>query len=175
MPENQIWYFRRKRRSIQNNKKSLASLFSWFGRFIKSEEVHTAIRKSPRAFVRKYKFPWYDVLLFLIFRCRKCLGSELSQYYSHIGLSQLRISRQAAFKAIKKVNPSVFNLLISRLAERFYQSELVKNYKGYVLLAEDGTTLNLFILKSMINPFVTSYSAAEREVAFVALSSLVTV
>lgn len=144
MPENQIWYFRRKRRSIQNNKKSLVSLFSWFGRFIKSEEVHTAIRKSPRAFVRKYKFPWYDVLLFLIFRCRKCLGSELSQYYSHIGLSQLRISRQAAFKAIQKVDPSVFKLLIHRLAKRFYQSDLVKTYKGYLLLAEDGTTLNLY-------------------------------
>ena len=83
-------------------------MFSWFGRFIKSEEVRVATRKAPNYFVRKYKFPWYDVLLFLIFRCRKCIGSELSQYYSQLGLSQLRISRQAAFKAIKKVDPSVF-------------------------------------------------------------------
>jgi transposase DDE domain len=119
-------------------------LFSWFGRFIKSEEVRVATRKAPNYFVRKYKFPWYDVLLFLIFRCRKCIGSELSQYYSQLGLSQLRISRQAAFKAIKKVDPSVFKLLIHKLAERFYQSDLVKTYKGYILLAEDGTTINFY-------------------------------
>ena len=119
-------------------------MFSWFGRFIKSDEVLVATRKFSNAFVRKFKFPWYDVLLFLIFRCQKCISSELSRYYSDIGLSELRISRQAAFKAVKKVNPSVFGLLIHRLAERFYQSDLVKNYKGYVLLAEDGTTLNLY-------------------------------
>ena len=77
----------------------------------------------------------------------------LGRYYSDIGLSVLRISRQAAFKAIKKVNPSVFNLLISRLAERFYQSELVKNYKGYVLLAEDGTTLNLYKTSDSLQKF----------------------
>ena len=119
-------------------------MFSWFGRFIKSEVVRVATRKAPNYFVRKYKFPWYDVLLFLIFRCRKCIGSELSQYYSQLGLSQLRISRQAAFKAIKKVDPSVFKLLIHKLAERFYQSDLVKTYKGYILLAEDGTTINFY-------------------------------
>lgn len=119
-------------------------MFSWFGRFIKSEEVRVATRKAPNYFVRKYKFPWYDVLLFLIFRCRKCIGSELSQYYSQLGLSQLRISRQAAFKAIKKVDPSVFKLLIHKLAERFYQSDLVKTYKEYILLAEDGTTINFY-------------------------------
>ncbi len=119
-------------------------MFSWFGRFIKSEEVRVATRKAPNYFVRKYKFPWYDVLLFLIFRCRKCIGSELSQYYSQLGLSQLRISRQAALKAIKKVDTSVFKLLIHKLAERFYQSDLVKTYKGYILLAEDGTTINFY-------------------------------
>ena len=128
-------------------------MFSWFGRFIKSDEVLSATRKFPNAFIRKFKFPWYDVLLFLIFHCQKCISSGLSRYYSDIGLSVLRISRQAAFKAIKKVNPSVFNLLISRLAERFYQSELVKNYKGYVLLAEDGTTLNLYKTSDSLQKF----------------------
>ena len=128
-------------------------MFSWFGRFIKSDEVLSATRKFPNAFIRKFKFPWYDVLLFLIFHCQKCISSGLSRYYSDIGLSELRISRQAAFKAIKKVNPSVFNLLISRLAERFYQSELVKNYKGYVLLAEDGTTLNLYKTSDSLQKF----------------------
>ncbi len=106
-------------------------MFSWFGRFIKSEQVREAARKSPHDFIRRYKFPWYDVLLFLIFRNRDCIGSELSHYYSCIGLPARRISRQAAFKAIRKVDPSVFKLLIHKLAERFYQSKLVKTYKGY--------------------------------------------
>lgn len=33
-------------------------------------------------------------------------------------------------------------------------------------------SLNLLIVKSTINPFVTSYNAAERDVAFFAFSSL---
>ena len=68
-------------------------------------------------------------------------------------MSQLRISRQAAFKAIKKVDSSVFKLLIHRLARCFYQSDLVKTYKGYLLLAEDGTTLKLYKTKESLQRY----------------------
>lgn len=100
-------------------------------------------RKLPNNFTHIRKFPWYDVLLYLIFRSEKCTPSEITKYYSDIALSHLRISKQAAFKALKKVNPDVFLNLIHTFAEFFYESDLVKTYKGFILLAEDGTAHEL--------------------------------
>ena len=107
---------------------------------MRTDEIRSAMRKKPSYFTRIFKFPWFDVLLYLIFRHEKCTQSEISSYYSAIGKENLRISKQATFKAIHKVHPRVFPLLIRKFAELFYQTDLVKTYKGYILLAEDGTT-----------------------------------
>jgi len=46
-------------------------------------------------------------------------------------------------KAAKKLNPEVFSDLTLKFSELFYRSHLVKKYRGYLLLAEDGTTLEI--------------------------------
>ena len=111
------------------------------------------MRKFPNVFVRIFKFPWFDVLFYLVFRHEKCTQSEISSYYSVINKKDLRISKQAAFKAIHKVNPAVFPLLIRKFAELFYQSLLVKTHKGYILLAEDGTTNELISTDDSLSRF----------------------
>ena len=111
------------------------------------------MRKKPSYFTRIFKFPWFDVLLYLIFRHEKCTQSEISSYYSVIGKESLRISKQAAFKAIHKVHPRVFPLLIRKFAELFYQTDLVKTYKGYILLAEDGTTNAMLPTEEALSQF----------------------
>lgn len=128
---------------VKNVENSFALLFRRFGDYIRSDRVRALTRKHPKDFLRIFKFPWFDVLFYLIFRSEKCTQSELSKYYSDIGRLDLRISKQAAFKALKKVNPNVFKDLIQKFAEFFYESDLAKTYRGYILLAEDGTTLEL--------------------------------
>lgn len=127
------------------------------------------IKKKPQDFIRIYKFPFYDVLYFMIFRSEKCIPSEITKYYCAIGKSESRISKQAVFKAIKKVNPNVFPTLIHKFAELFYQSKLVKSYKGYVLLAEDGTCNELKPTKKsldsfgcILNQFITSIDKVKK-------------
>ena len=129
--------------SIPDPDKEIAKLFRKFGAYIRSEEVRELCRKNPSDFTRVFKFPWFDILLYVIFRCKECVSSELSHYFAGIGSSEKRISRQAAFKALKKLNPRVFEPLIHKFTESFYRSSLVKTFKGYLLLAVDGTTLNL--------------------------------
>ena len=138
---------------VKNIDTKLSVLFCKFGNYIRSEKVRSITRKHPNDFVRIFKFPWYDVLLYLIFRTEKCTQSELSKYYSSIGKSNLRISKQAAFKALKKVRPEVFKDLNHNLAKFFYESDLVKTYKGYILLAEDGTTNELHPTKKALDNF----------------------
>lgn len=131
----------------------ISSLLGKFGSYIRCEKVRHLTRKHPNDFVRIFKFPWYDVLLYLIFRSENCTQSELSKYYSDIGKTNLRISKQAAFKALKKVNPDVFSDLIHTFARFFYESDLVKTYKGYILLSEDGTANELRPSKKALNQF----------------------
>lgn len=136
-----------------NSKKSLVKFFISFGRFIKSETVRSKIRKRSNDFTRKLKFPWYDVLYYLIFRNEKNTPAELTKYYSSIGKSDLRISRQAAFKAFKKVNPNVFYCLIEQFSKLFYKTDLVKKHKGYLLIAADGTTNNLVATEESLDQY----------------------
>lgn len=74
------------------------------------------------------------------------------------------------------MNPDVFITLIHELAKKFYKTSLVKKHKGYILLAEDGTTLNLIKTKEFINRFGfaqnqrvknydTAYKATSRSAA----------
>ena len=128
--------------SIPNPDRDIAKLFRKFGAYIRSEEVRELCRKKSSDFTRIYKFPWFDILLYVIFRCKECVTTELSNYYAGIGWSEKRVSRQAAFKALKKLNPQVFDPLIHKFAELFYKSPLVKTFRNYLLIAVDGTTLN---------------------------------
>ena len=132
-----------KQRNIPDPDREIAKLFRKFGAYIRSEEVRALCRKKPSDFTRIYKFPWFDILLYIIFRCMECVTTELSGYYACIGKPEKRVSRQAAFKALKKLNPQVFEPLIHKFTELFYKSPLVKTFRGYLLLAVDGTTLNL--------------------------------
>ena len=129
--------------SIPNPDREIAKLFRKFGAYIRSEEVRELCRKKSSDFTRIFKFPWFDILLYIIFRSKECVTSELCNYYANIGWSEKRISRQAAFKALKKLNPRVFEPLIHKFTELFYKTALVKTFRGYLLLAADGTTLNL--------------------------------
>ena len=82
---------------------SIARLFSRFGNYIRSEELRSLCRSHASDFTRVYKFPWYDLILYMIFRSEKCVSSELSKYFNAIGKPENQISKQALFKAAKKL------------------------------------------------------------------------
>ena len=126
-----------------NTTKEIANLFRRFGDYIRSDRVRSLSRTYHQDFTRVFKFPWYDVILYFIFRSEKNTPSELSKYYSSIGKTKLQISRQALFKAAHKLNSNAFIDLIHKFSEMFYQTGLVKTYRDYILLAEDGTTLEI--------------------------------
>ena len=85
------------------NLKEIAKLLISFNKFIKSSKVNNEIRKKSTDFIRKRKFVFYDVLHFLIFRSEKCIPAELTKFFCDIDKLKNRISRQAAFKALKKL------------------------------------------------------------------------
>lgn len=66
------------------NSKALSKLLINFNTFIKSKKVNNEIRKRNTDFTRRRKFVFYDVLYFLIFRCEKCIQTELTKYFCDI-------------------------------------------------------------------------------------------
>jgi len=127
----------------RERERSLAGLLAGFGRYIRSEEVRSAAGRRTCDFTRVHKLPWYDMIMLMTFRNEKCIPSEMAGYYATIGKPDRRISRQAFHKAARKTNPEVFLRLVGYLAGRFYGSGLVKDHKGYVVLAVDGTCNSL--------------------------------
>ncbi len=69
-----------------------------------------------------------------------------------------RVSKQALYQAANKLNPNVFHYLMKEFAKLFYQSSLVKKHKGFILLAEDGTTIQIPYSLHNINEFNFSQS-----------------
>lgn len=160
-----------------NTSNKLSCFFRRFGEYIRSPIVRSLSKTNVGDFSRIYKFPWFDVILYLIFRSEKTSQGELSKYFSDIGRTKYQVSKQAMFKATNKLNPGVFIDLIHHFAELFYQSnDLVKTYKGYILLAEDGTTLELrptmqalmqygFIINQNVRDLFSATNAASRSSA----------
>ena len=56
-------------------------------------------------------------------------------------------------KALRKVNPDALSHLIREFARLFYNSTAVKTYRGYLLLAEDGSTIEAPLSDASLNLF----------------------
>ena len=82
-----------------------------------------------------------DVILFYTFRNNETTNKDISALYSKI--EKPRCSKQAMFKAINKLNPCAIPMIIREFACDFYATQEYKTLDGYVVLACDGTKLDL--------------------------------
>lgn len=121
----------------------LSYVISTFSDYLQTEKVNVLCRKRTKDFTRNRKMNFYMLLYYCIFRNKSTTNTELSHFYASIDQFEKRISKQALNKAIKKLNPNVFINLISEFARIFYSSNLSKTYKGYHVLAEDGSYIEI--------------------------------
>ena len=82
-----------------------------------------------------------DVLLFYTFRSAETTNKDIVSYFSKI--EKPRVTKQAMFKALDKTNPDVFPIIIRRMAERFYERGDYNTLDGYIVLACDGSKMDL--------------------------------
>lgn len=82
-----------------------------------------------------------DVLLFYTFRSAETTNKDIVSYFSKI--EKPRVTKQAMFKALDKTNPDVFPIIIRRMAERFYERGDYNTLYGYIVLACDGSMMDL--------------------------------
>ncbi len=126
---------------VKTNK--MTDFFNSFADVLSSDITRNLSRNFSSNFTRNRTMTFRDVILYFVFRNSKDTNTDLTKYFCSTDRLEKRITKQALNVDIKKLNPSVFRYLFKEFAKEFYQSKLPKTYKGYTLLAEDGTFLEI--------------------------------
>src|SRR3989344_5338969 len=110
---------------------------------INSIEFMRKNRNSEKDFTRNRKLPFSSLILFMLNLVKQTLQKELTNFISLISSSKENITKSAFSQSRKKLRAEAFIELNETLIESFYEDDDFKKWKGFRLLAIDGTCLTL--------------------------------
>ena len=110
---------------------------------ITSYEFKITHRKEAKHFSREGKIGFVNTILLMINFFKKTPFIEIYNFFDKIAKSNEIISRQAFEQAREKISHTAFLELFNKTVEIGLSTEDPKLYKGYRLLAIDGSTLML--------------------------------
>ena len=106
---------------------------------------------NERHFTRKRKMPINNLLLSVLFRKGRTSYMEL-RYFKKLFKMKTPISKPGYHKQRMKLNPEAFKMLAQHHAYQFYNDpSAVQYYKEHLILAEDGTSLNVPLTEENLN------------------------
>jgi hypothetical protein len=112
---------------------------------VKSYEFRLDVRKDSNSFVRKRKLCFIELLYFILNLNKRSIQLELDDFFEGVkGEKDMIISKQAFSKARQNINPDAFIKLHEITIEKAYKDNSFKKFKGYRLLAIDGSILSLY-------------------------------
>ena len=111
------------------------------------------VRKEPKDFSRVGKMGFKNMILFILNFSRKSLQAELNAFFKNIHGTTDGVRKQAFSKGRQKVLPEAFILLHEELIKTVYTATDLNLYKGYRLLAIDGSTVELQNTEELRNVF----------------------
>lgn len=113
-------------------------------------------RKSPQFFTRRRKFNFPTLILFLINFIKGSIQDELDQFFKVIfdtPLPEKYAVSSALCQARDKLIPETFQYLGQVFIDIIYKQLPIKRWKGYRLVAVDGSTIRLPDNKSIRSSF----------------------
>ena len=119
---------------------SIYSTFEYFDTLLSHPDIFEIARKDPRYFTRDSKLGLPGLLKFLISRQGYTVANEINHYYSSFELEKL-VSKQAIFQAQEKLDYKVFPYINSKLCKHYYQNNDYETFKGYTVVAIDGSVI----------------------------------
>ena len=108
-----------------------------------SKEAEEKARgKNKKAFTRKRKMPVCDIIISIMTSKKQTCAMELRNFFKLKDREE--ISKQAYFKARQNLDPEVFTYLNDNYLNNFYKHpDEVKTWKGYIVLAIDGSKVEI--------------------------------
>jgi hypothetical protein len=120
---------------------------------INSIEFMKNSRRSDKDFTRNRKLPFSSLILFMINLIKQTLQKELTNFISLISSCKENITKSAFCQSRKKLKAEAFIDLNDTLIEAYYKDDDYKKWKGFRLLAIDGTSLTLPPSEEIIKEF----------------------
>ena len=123
---------------------------------IHQDEFHDFCRNgNPSSFIRNRKMPLKDLVFTMINRRGITLSLELRNYMktAHPGME---ISKPGYLKQRMKLNPLAFYELYRHHNRNFYAEPGFSAFHGYLVLAADGSGINIPTTEETLKEFGTS-------------------
>lgn len=147
-----------------------------FKNIIIKSEICEHYKYDQRKFTRNRKMNFKDYIWYLIFQKGRTSSMELDEYLkSKNNTYKISISKQAFSKQRLNLKPEIFIDLYKDYLEDFYTNakEEVKTYKGYYVLAIDGSMFEIPNTKELREIFKTQKnSSGHRESARARVSGI---
>ena len=119
---------------------------------IESDQFLAIARKKESAFTRKRKMPFYDIIFFMLGSLRRSVQRELEIFFQEKGKAM--VSRQAFAIAREQIRPEALRSLNDDIIEKFEtEDDTIETYKGYRLIAVDGSIIDLPNTKALQDRF----------------------
>lgn len=103
----------------------------------------TRMKKSYFTRIGSSKMGFKNIIVFILNFVTKSLQIELDDFVNLTNSSDVNVTKQAFSEARKKISPTAFIKLTDGILKWFYNETDFKLYKGYRLLAIDGSVLEI--------------------------------
>ena len=123
-------------------------------------------------FTRKRKMPLTNLLLSVLFRKGRTCTMECRSFRKLFAM-KTSISKPGYLKQRMKLNPDAFKMMAQYHAEQFYKDyTAVRTYRSYLVLACDGTSLNIPTTAENLAKYGNATYKGTRACAQIGLSCL---
>lgn len=144
----------RKKEGIQMKIKKANNIIKKIKNLINSRKFVESNRVSDNDFTRKRKLPFVKLVLFMLNLVKQTLQKELTQFMNLFSsTTDKHITKSAFCQSRLKLKPKAFVELNDLLVHEFYTDNVFMKFKGFRLLAIDGSTLVLPNSDDIINTF----------------------
>ena len=126
---------------------------------------------NPSSFIRNRKMPLADLLFTMLNRRGITLNLELRNYMK-IAHPGMEISKPGYLKQRMKLNPLAFYELYRHHNRNFYAESGFSTFHGYLVLASDGSGINIPTTRETLEEFGTSSRKGTKPQASIGLGCL---
>jgi hypothetical protein len=155
--------------------KICANLINFLNKIILSDDFLARHRRSEKDFVRERLLPFHNMIFFLINLIKGSLQDELDYFFKAIHAEEIStrtVTKSAFSKARKKLHHQAFIELGQRLVCFFYEHFPCRRWKGFRILAIDGSTAKVPKTKDCADHFGTWNPAKGEACPIARISSL---
>jgi len=137
---------------MKRKKKKSKNFISYIRNQIYSKQFLESNRKSDKDFTRKRKLTFPKIILFMLNSIKKSLQKELTEFFLNFS-NEKNITNSAFCQSRMKLNYTAFIELNDGIIKEFYTDNVFDLWKGFRLLAIDGSRLQLPLSLELIENF----------------------